>query len=86
MNLDDNASLEIIIEIRESLAKLTTQVEQVLSITSNHEQRLMKLEENKGSLKEDILALAVKGLVISICAFGTLAGAGSIIAKAIGIK
>ena len=46
----------------------------------------MKLEENKGSLKDDILALAVKGLVISICAFGTLAGAGSIIAKAIGIK
>ena len=55
MNLDDNTSLEIIIQIRESLAKLTTQVEQALSITSNHEQRLMKLEENKGSLKEDIL-------------------------------
>ena len=37
MNLDDNTSLEIIIQIREALAKLSTQVEQVLNITSNHE-------------------------------------------------
>lgn len=86
MNLDDNTSLEIIIQIREALAKLSTQVEQVLNITSNHEQRLMRLEENKnkGSLKDDILAWAIRGLVISICALGTLAGAGSIIAKVAG--
>ena len=46
----------------------------------------MRLEENKNksSLKDDILAWAIRGLVISICALGTLAGAGSIIAKVVG--
>lgn len=42
-------------------------------------------ESDSNGLKSNILALAVKGLVISVCALGTLAGAGTIIAKAIGM-
>lgn len=46
----------------------------------------LEVKESDGNgLKSSILALAVKGLVISVCALGTLAGAGTIIAKAIGL-
>lgn len=85
---------ELVISISSQLATLNAQSKQQLeSITkmldtlANHENRLTKLEvtENTSTLKNDILALAVKGLVVSICALGTLAGAGTIIAKALGL-
>lgn len=52
---------------------------------ANHERRLTKLEENKHSLKDDVVALAVKGLVIGIIALGSVSGAGALISKFIGI-
>lgn len=78
-------TLQIIISIKESLAKLNTQIEQVLNTLSNHEMRLVKLEENKRSLKDDVLATAVKGLVIGIIALGSVAGAGTLIGKFLGM-
>lgn len=94
LQLENDKLTELIITIRAELAVLNAQskatldsISKALETISNHETRLTKLEvqEKAGGLKSDILALAVKGLVISICALGTLAGAGTIIAKAIGM-
>lgn len=95
LQLESEKLTEIVIAIKTELAVLTAQskatldsISKALETISNHETRLTKLEvkDSGGTgFKSDILALAVKGLVISICALGTLAGAGTIIAKAIGM-
>lgn len=95
LQLENDKLTELIITIRSELAVLNAQskatlesISKALESIANHETRLTKLEvKESGSpgLKSDILALAVKGLVISVCALGTLAGAGTIIAKAIGL-
>ena len=95
LQLENDKLTELIITIRSELAVLNAQskatldsISKALESIANHETRLTKLEvkeSNGNGLKSDILALAVKGLVISICALGTLAGAGTIIAKAIGM-
>lgn len=92
LELENEKLTELILKISSELAVLNAQSKQQLDSISkaldtlaNHENRLTKLETtDKSGLKSDILALAVKGLVISICALGTLAGAGSIIAKVAG--
>lgn len=94
LKLENDKLTELVITIRSELAVLNAQskatldsISKALESIANHETRLTKLEvkESGGGLKTDVLALAVKGLVISICALGTLAGAGTIIAKAIGM-
>lgn len=95
LQLESEKLTELVIAIKTELAVLTAQskatlesISKALETISNHETRLTKLEvkENgSGGMRNEILALAVKGLVISICALGTLAGAGTIIAKAIGM-
>lgn len=94
LQLENDRLTELVIAIKAELAVLTAQskatlesISKALDSIANHENRLTKLEvqEKAGGLKSDILALAVKGLVISICALGTLAGAGTIIAKALGM-
>lgn len=94
LQLENDRLTELVITIKSELAVLNAQskatlesISKALESIANHETRLTKLEvqEKAGGLKSDILALAVKGLVISICALGTLAGAGTIIAKAIGM-
>lgn len=94
LQLENDKLTELIITIRSELAVLNAQskatldsISKALESIANHETRLTKLEvkESGGGLKTDVLALAVKGLVISVCALGTLAGAGTIIAKAIGM-
>lgn len=95
LQLENDKLTELIITIRSELAVLNAQskatldsISKALESIANHETRLTKLEvKESGStgLKGDVLALAVKGLVISVCALGTLAGAGTIIAKAIGM-
>lgn len=94
LQLENDKLTELIITIRSELAVLNAQskatldsISKALESIANHETRLTKLEvkESSGGLRSDILALAVKGLVISVCALGTLAGAGTIIAKAIGL-
>lgn len=99
LQLENDRLTELVITIKSELAVLNAQskatlesISKALESIANHENRLTKLEvqdklevqEKAGGFKSDILALAVKGLVISICALGTLAGAGTIIAKALG--
>lgn len=94
LQLENDRLTELVITIKSELAVLNAQskatlesISKALESIANHESRLTKLEvkENSSGIKSELLALAVKGLVISICALGTLAGAGTIIAKAIGM-
>ena len=93
--MDEQEYLKLFISISKDLGEINSKLEPLSKILEKHDQainahenRLTKLEVKESGgpgFKSDILALAVKGLVISICALGTLAGAGTIIAKAIGL-
>lgn len=90
--MENDRLTELVITISAELSALNAQTKatlatlsKALDTLSNHENRLTKLEvTDKASIKGDILMLSVKGLVISVCALGALAGAGSIIAKVCG--
>lgn len=92
--MDEQEYLKLFISISKDLGEINSKLEPLSKILEKHDQaisahenRLTKLEvkENNSGIKNELLTLAVKGLVISICALGTLAGAGTIIAKAIGM-
>lgn len=88
MELDDNKILETLIDIKSQLAELNANQKNLQAILVNHENRITSIEstttKDKGSFKDDIIQLLIKGLVGSIFVIGSLAGAGSILAKIFG--
>ena len=88
MTLDDDKILEALIEIKAQLAELNANQKNLQAILVNHENRITTIEsattKEKTSFKDDIIQLLIKGLVGSIFVIGSLAGAGSILAKILG--
>ena len=88
MTLDDNKILETLIEIKAELAELNANQKNLQAILVNHENRITNIEsattKEKTSFKDDIIRLLIKGIVGSIFIIGSLAGAGSILAKIFG--
>ena len=88
MTLDDNKILETLIEIKAELAELNANQKNLQAILVNHENRITNIEstttKEKTSFKDDIIRLLIKGIVGSIFVIGSLAGAGSILAKIFG--
>ena len=88
MTLDDDKILETLIEIKAQLAELNANQKNLQAILVNHENRITSIEstttKEKTSFKDDIIQLLIKGLVGSIFVIGSLAGAGSILAKILG--
>ena len=88
MTLDDNKILETLIEIKAQLAELNANQKNLQAILVNHENRITNIEsataKEKTSFKDDIIRLLIKGIVGSIFVIGSLAGAGSILAKIFG--
>ena len=88
MKLDDDKILETLIEIRAQLAELNANQKNLQAILVNHENRITNIEsattKEKTSFKDDIIRLLIKGIVGSIFVIGSLAGAGSILAKIFG--
>ena len=84
----DDKLIEFIIAIKTSLASIETKVDGIQTTLQNHESRIHNLESGDQSsdstFKNDILKLLVKAILVSVCGFATLAGAGSVIAKIIG--
>ena len=80
--MDDKAMemyLRLLREIHENTDALKT-------IISNHETRLVVLEKGKGEdWKNQLLMLLAKALVIGLVALGSLAGAGSLLQKIMGV-
>ena len=88
MTLDDDKILETLIEIKAQLAELNANQKNLQAILVNHENRITNIEsattKEKTSFKDDIIRLLIKGIVGSIFVIGSLAGAGSILAKIFG--
>ena len=88
MKLDDDKILETLIEIKAELAELNANQKNLQAILVNHENRITNIEstttKEKTSFKDDIIRLLIKGIVGSIFVIGSLAGAGSILAKIFG--
>ena len=88
MTLDDDKILETLIEIKAQLAELNANQKNLQAILVNHENRIINIEstttKEKTSFKDDIIRLLIKGIVGSIFVIGSLAGAGSILAKILG--
>ena len=88
MKLDDDKILETLIEIKAQLAELNANQKNLQAILVNHENRITNIEsattKEKTSFKDDIIRLLIKGIVGSIFVIGSLAGAGSILAKILG--
>ena len=84
----DDRMTEFIIAIKTSLASIETKVDGIQMTLQNHESRIQNLEKtdssNDSTFKDDILKLLAKAILISVCGFATLAGAGSVIAKIFG--
>ena len=88
MTLDDDKILETLIEIKAQLAELNANQKNLQAILVNHENRITNIEsataKEKTSFKDDLIQMLVKGIVGSIFVIGSLAGAGSILAKIFG--
>ena len=88
MTLNDDKILETLIKIEAQLAELNANQKNLQAILVNHENRITNIEstttKEKTSFKDDIIRLLIKGLVGSIFIIGSLAGAGSILAKIFG--
>ena len=88
MTLNDDKILETLIKIEAQLAELNANQKNLQAILVNHENRITNIEstttKEKTSFKDDIIQLLIKGLVGSIFVIGSLAGAGSILAKILG--
>ena len=88
MTLDDDKILETLIEIKAELAELNANQKNLQAILVNHENRITSIEsttvKEKTSFKDDLIQMLVKGIVGSIFVIGSLAGAGSILAKIFG--
>lgn len=86
--MNEDKLTELIITIKTSLASIETKVDGIQTTLQNHESRIQNLEKTDSSsdstFKNDILRLLAKAILISVCGFATLAGAGSVIAKILG--
>ena len=83
--MDKDMFTNLVVKITSELASLNAYMKTALDKLADHEKRLDDLEKGKGAgLKDSIIALAVKGLVIAIISLGSVVGAGALISKIIG--
>lgn len=77
--MDENEKL--FIQIAASISRIDTNLQNCLNVLQQHEQRLVKIEQQKTSFKDGLIQLLVKCLLVSACATAALSGAGGILAK-----
>lgn len=76
----------LILKISNELAALNANLTNIVNIVNRHETQLANLKDNtENSFKNNIIQLLVKGTIISLMSFGTLCGAGKLIAGFIGL-
>lgn len=79
----------LIIKISNELAALNANLTNIVSIVNRHETQLADLkgksETSESTFKNNIIQLLVKGTIISLMSFGTLCGAGKLIAGFMGL-
>ena len=75
----------LIIKISNELAALNANLTNIVSMVNRHETQLADLKGKENTFKNNIIQLLVKGTIISLMSFGTLCGAGKLIAGFMGL-
>lgn len=84
--MNDEKITEFFIKLTSELSALNANMKNVLDKLTNHEQRLMSLEQKKdGDWKANLLMLLAKALVIGAVSIGSLVGAGSLLKGVVGM-
>ena len=74
-------SQNLTIQIVSQLSEMNANMKNVLDRLANHENRLLQLEQEKPSLKSDVVSLLVKALIIALITIGSLTGAAGLIQR-----
>lgn len=82
--MNDN-NLEIWVKISQQIGELNGFIKSALDKLTDHERRIGNLEKTGSNLKDSVISLAVKGLVIAIISLGSVVGAGALIGKILGL-
>lgn len=77
--MNEEKTTDIIIKISSELASLNTNMRSVLEKLTNHESRIITLEQNKSSLKDNLLKWLVIALIGTISIIATLTGSAGLI-------
>ena len=93
MQITNDKVLEALIEIKTQVAEIATNQKNFQTIIANHENRLCAIEHEDRStvkskdedFKTELLKLLAKCLLIGLTAICSLAGAGGILSKILGI-
>ena len=75
---------EILLKFTAEISSLNANMRSVLDKLTSHESRISILEQNKTSLKNDVVKWLIRALICSLAVTASLTGASSIIAKILG--
>ena len=75
---------EILLKVTAEISSLNANMRSVLDKLTSHESRISTLEQNKTSLKDDVVKWLIRALIFSLAITASLTGASSIIAKILG--
>ena len=76
---------EILLKFTAEISSLNANMRSVLDKLTSHENRISTLEQNKTTLKDDIVKWLIRALICSLAITASLAGAGGILTKILGI-
>lgn len=84
--MNDEKIVEYLFQIKSQLAEISANQKNFQTILTNHENRIMSLEGQKSStkdedLKSQLLKLLAKGLIIGLTIIGSLTGASKMISQ-----
>ena len=87
--MNEEKIVEYLFEIKSQLSEISANQKNFQTILTNHENRIISLEENKIDKKEDdfkteMLKLLGKCLLIGLTAIASLVGAGGILSHIFG--
>ena len=75
---------EILLKFTAEISSLNANMRSVLDKLTSHESRISILEQNKTSLKDDVVKWLIRALICSLAITASLTGASSIIVKIFG--
>ena len=75
---------DILLKFTAEISSLNANMRSVLDKLTSHESRISTLEQNKTTLKDDVVKWLIRALICSLAITASLTGASSIIAKIFG--
>ena len=75
---------EILLKFTAEISSLNANMRSVLDKLTSHENRISTLEQNKTTLKDDVVKWLIRALICSLAITASLTGAGGILAKIFG--